>query len=91
MQPSALSRNMSYPLGASSSGRCWKVRRFNNVARQNGLAPAVLALAWLLNRPGVTAPIIGVSKPHQWDASLASVNVPWTSSLAEAVEEAFAD
>jgi aryl-alcohol dehydrogenase-like predicted oxidoreductase len=67
-----------------------KVRRFNNAARQNGLDPAVLALAWLLNRPGVTAPIVGVSKPHHWDAITASVNVPWNHSLAEAVEEAFA-
>jgi aryl-alcohol dehydrogenase-like predicted oxidoreductase len=68
-----------------------KVRRFNNAAQQNGLTPAALALAWLLNRPGVTAPIIGVSKPHQWDAITASVKVPWTSSVADAVEEAFAD
>jgi aryl-alcohol dehydrogenase-like predicted oxidoreductase len=52
-------------------------------------APAP-ALAWLLNRPGVTAPIVGVSKPHHWDAITASVKVPWTPSLAEAVEEAFA-
>lgn len=68
-----------------------KVRRFNNAADENGLAPAVLALAWLLNRPGVTAPIIGVSKPHHWDAITASVDVPWSHSLAEAVEDAFAD
>jgi aryl-alcohol dehydrogenase-like predicted oxidoreductase len=68
-----------------------KVRRFNNAAQQNGLAPAALALAWLLNRPGVTAPIIGVTKPHHWDPVIASVKVPWTGSLAEAVEEAFAD
>ena len=68
-----------------------KVGRFNNAAQQNGLAPAVLALAWLLSRPGVTAPVVGVSKPHHWDAITASVNVPWTRSLAEAVEEAFAD
>jgi aryl-alcohol dehydrogenase-like predicted oxidoreductase len=67
-----------------------KVRHFNDAAQQNGLAPAALALAWLLNRPGVTAPIIGVSKPRQWDAITASVEVPWTDSLAEAVEEAFA-
>jgi aryl-alcohol dehydrogenase-like predicted oxidoreductase len=68
-----------------------KVRRFNNAAQQNELTPAALALAWLLNRPGVTAPIVGVSKPHHWDAITASVKVPWTRSLAEAVEEAFAD
>ena len=68
-----------------------KVRRFNDAAQRSGLAPAVLALAWLLNRPGVTAPIIGVSKPHHWDAVTASVNLRWTRSLAEAVEAAFAD
>lgn len=67
-----------------------KVHRFNNAAEQNGLAPAVLALAWLFNRPGVTAPIVGVSKPHHWDPILASVKVPWTHILADAVEEAFA-
>ena len=68
-----------------------KVRRFNNAARRNGLAPAVLALAWLLNRPGVTAPIVGVSKPRHWDPITESVAVPWTDSLADAVAEAFAD
>lgn len=68
-----------------------KVRRFNDAAEQNGLAPAALALAWLFNRPGVTAPIVGVSKPHHWDPITASVKVPWTRTLAEAVEEAFAD
>jgi aryl-alcohol dehydrogenase-like predicted oxidoreductase len=68
-----------------------KVRRFNHAAQRNGLAPAAVALAWLLNRPGVTAPIVGVSKPHHWDAMTASVDVTWTRGLAEAVEEAFAD
>jgi aryl-alcohol dehydrogenase-like predicted oxidoreductase len=68
-----------------------KVRRFNDVAQRNGLAPAALALAWLINRPGVTAPIIGVSKPHHWEPVTASADVPWTSGLADAVEEAFAD
>jgi aryl-alcohol dehydrogenase-like predicted oxidoreductase len=67
-----------------------KARRFNDAARQHGLAPAVLALAWLFNRPGVTAPIVGVSKPHHWDPITESVTVPWTDDLAAAVEEAFA-
>jgi aryl-alcohol dehydrogenase-like predicted oxidoreductase len=68
-----------------------KVRRFNQVAQRSGLAPAALALAWLLNQPGVTAPIVGPSKPSHWDAVTASVTVPWTGSLDQAVEEAFAD
>jgi aryl-alcohol dehydrogenase-like predicted oxidoreductase len=67
-----------------------KIRRFNDAAKQNGLAPAALALAWLLSRPGVTAPIVGVSKPHHWDPITASVRVAWTHRLEETAEEAFA-
>ena len=34
------------------------------VARDLGAKPAVVALAWVLSKPFVTAPIIGASKPH---------------------------
>jgi aryl-alcohol dehydrogenase-like predicted oxidoreductase len=67
-----------------------RVRRFNAVAQRHDLAPAALALAWLLNQPGVTAPIAGPSKPAHWDAITASVCVAWTDELSDAVEEAFA-
>jgi len=67
-----------------------KVRRFDAVAEQHEVTPAVLALGWLLNRPGVTAPIVGVSKPAHWDAIVASAELAWTDELADAVEEAFA-
>jgi aryl-alcohol dehydrogenase-like predicted oxidoreductase len=33
-----------------------KIRRFDSVAEQHDVAPAALALGWLLNRPGVSAP-----------------------------------
>jgi 1-deoxyxylulose-5-phosphate synthase len=67
-----------------------KIRRFDAVAEQHDVAPAALALGWLLNRSGVTAPIVGVSKPAHWDAIVASTELAWTDQLAEAVEEAFA-
>jgi aryl-alcohol dehydrogenase-like predicted oxidoreductase len=67
-----------------------KIRRFDAVARQHDVAPAALALGWLLNRPGVTAPIVGVSKPPHWDAIIASTELEWTDELAQALEEAFA-
>jgi len=39
------------------------------LARERGCAPAQIALAWILHKPGVTAPIIGASKmPHLEDA-----------------------
>ncbi|WP_327092339.1 aldo/keto reductase [Nonomuraea sp. NBC_01738] len=50
------------------------------VADERGLPPAQLALAWLLGRPGVTAPIIGASKVRHLDDAIAAVEV----SLSEA-------
>jgi aryl-alcohol dehydrogenase-like predicted oxidoreductase len=40
------------------------------VARELGASPAQVALAWLLGRPGVTAPVVGASRPEQLDDSL---------------------
>ena len=38
-------------------------------ARRRGATPAQVALAWLLSKPGVTAPIVGASKlPHLTEA-----------------------
>jgi aryl-alcohol dehydrogenase-like predicted oxidoreductase len=40
------------------------------VASQRHLPPAQIALAWLLGRPGVSAPIVGATKPgHLVDAT----------------------
>ncbi|PYP83334.1 MAG: aldo/keto reductase [Candidatus Angelobacter sp. Gp1-AA117] len=45
------------------------------VASQRGIPAAQVALAWLLHKPGVTAPIIGASKPHHLDDASAAVDV----------------
>ncbi|MGW6504558.1 aldo/keto reductase [Nonomuraea angiospora] len=45
------------------------------VAAERGLPPAQLALAWLLGRPGVTAPIVGASKVGHLDDAVAAVEV----------------
>ncbi|MER7003444.1 aldo/keto reductase [Dactylosporangium sp. NPDC000555] len=43
------------------------------VAAERGVSPAQVALAWLLSRPAVTAPIIGATKlPHLEDAIAAT-------------------
>jgi aryl-alcohol dehydrogenase-like predicted oxidoreductase len=36
-----------------------EVRRYEQLCAEAGLAPAEVGLAWLLTRPGVTAPIVG--------------------------------
>ncbi len=45
------------------------------IARDRGIAMATVALAWLLSRPGVVAPIIGASKPGHLEAAIAALDV----------------
>ena len=45
------------------------------IATDRGLAPAQIALAWLLGRPGVTAPIVGATKPQHLEDAVAAVEV----------------
>jgi 1-deoxyxylulose-5-phosphate synthase len=45
------------------------------VAGARGVSRAQVALAWLLHKPAVTAPIVGVSKPHHLDDAVAAVDL----------------
>ncbi len=45
------------------------------VAAERGVPPARIALAWLLSRPAVTAPVIGASKPHHLDDAVAALSI----------------
>jgi aryl-alcohol dehydrogenase-like predicted oxidoreductase len=45
------------------------------VARDLGRPPAQVALTWLRERPGVTAPIVGVTKPAHLEDALASLDL----------------
>jgi len=48
------------------------VDRVAEVAGARGVSQAQVALAWLLHKPGVTAPIVGATKPHHLDDALAA-------------------
>ncbi len=52
--------------------------RFTAYARDRGLHPATLAVAWVMAHPAVTAPIIGGRSVEQLEASLAAVEVAMT-------------
>ena len=45
------------------------------VADERGLPPAQIALAWLLAKPGVTAPIVGATKLSHLEDAVAAVDV----------------
>jgi aryl-alcohol dehydrogenase-like predicted oxidoreductase len=58
-----------------SEGDAAVVDSLEAIAAESGMAPARMALAWLLQKPGVVAPIVGVSKPGQLDDALAALEV----------------
>jgi aryl-alcohol dehydrogenase-like predicted oxidoreductase len=57
------------------------------VAAERGTAPAQIALAWLLRQPGVTAPIVGATKPRHLDDAVAAVEVALTDDECRRLEE----
>jgi aryl-alcohol dehydrogenase-like predicted oxidoreductase len=59
------------------------------LANESGMPPAQMALAWLLQKPGVIAPIVGVSKPAQLVDALAALDVRLASETISQLEEAY--
>jgi aryl-alcohol dehydrogenase-like predicted oxidoreductase len=57
-----------------------------SVAQARGATPAQVALAWLLRQPGVTAPIIGVSRLEQLDQLVATLDMHLTDDEARQLE-----
>jgi aryl-alcohol dehydrogenase (NADP+) len=49
--------------------------RVTTLAGRRGVKPTQIALAWLLAQPGVTAPIIGASKPHHLDEAIGALDI----------------
>jgi len=57
-----------------------------DVAEARGLSRAQVALAWLLQRPGVTAPIVGATRSAHLDDALAALSVRLDSQDTDALE-----
>jgi aryl-alcohol dehydrogenase (NADP+) len=51
------------------------VEAVEQVAAGRGVPPAQVALAWTMSRPGITAPIVGASKPHHLDDAIAGLSL----------------
>ena len=64
-------------------------RRVIEVAEKYGVKPAVVALAWVLSKPYVTAPIIGASKPHHLDDAVAALSLKLDARSLARLEEPY--
>lgn len=62
------------------------VEAVKQVSAARGIPPAQIAMAWLSSRPGITAPIIGASKPHHLDDAIAGVSLVLTDDEVAKLE-----
>ncbi|HWD40914.1 MAG TPA: aldo/keto reductase [Fimbriimonas sp.] len=65
------------------------VDRTNQVAKERGIPAAQVALAWVLEQPGITAPIIGASKPNHLEDAVAALEVKLAEEECAKVEELY--
>jgi aryl-alcohol dehydrogenase (NADP+) len=79
--------------GRMYQGRYWQDATFDVVealveaARREGCTPAQLALAWLLSKEGVTAPIVGASRPEQLDDTVKAAELRPSAETLAALDE----
>lgn len=59
------------------------------LAGQRGVTPAQIALAWLLHRPGVHAPIVGATKMTHLEEAVAAVDIELSDEEMKALEEPY--
>jgi aryl-alcohol dehydrogenase-like predicted oxidoreductase len=65
------------------------VERVAQVAAARALPRAQIALAWLLHKAVVTAPIVGASKPHHLEDAVAALSLALTEGEFAALEEPY--
>ncbi len=65
------------------------VDQLASVAQGQGLPPAQVALAWLLSKPGVTAPIVGATKLSHLDDAVAAVDVTLSDDEIKRLEQPY--
>jgi 1-deoxyxylulose-5-phosphate synthase len=60
-----------------------------DLAKERDVPPAQIALAWLLHKPGVTAPIIGASKPNHLEDAVAALAIKLSKAEIERLEAVY--
>jgi aryl-alcohol dehydrogenase-like predicted oxidoreductase len=65
------------------------VDRVEEIARQREVKPAQVALAWMLSKPVVSAPIIGASKSYQLEDAIGAIGLKLTEDEIKRLEEPY--
>jgi 1-deoxyxylulose-5-phosphate synthase len=65
------------------------VDRLGEIAGQRGVPRAQLALAWMLSKPALTAPIVGATKPNHLPDAVAALSLRLTPEEIASLEEPY--
>jgi aryl-alcohol dehydrogenase-like predicted oxidoreductase len=65
------------------------IERLESISAEIGVPPAQIALAWLMHKPGVVAPIVGASKPGHLKDALAALAVKLSAEAISRLEEMY--
>jgi aryl-alcohol dehydrogenase (NADP+) len=65
------------------------VERVTEVARKRGVPNMRIALAWILQQPGISAPIIGASKIHHLEEAVAALGIKLDDGELKALAEPY--
>jgi aryl-alcohol dehydrogenase (NADP+) len=65
------------------------VERVTEIAKKRGVPNAQIALAWVLQQPGVTAPIIGASKMSHLEDALKALEIKLSDEELKTLAEPY--
>jgi len=65
------------------------VEKVAEIADKRGVTRAQVALAWVANRPAVTAPIVGATKEHHLDDAIAAVDLQLDDTEVAELDELY--
>ena len=65
------------------------VDRVTQIAKKRGVNSVQVALAWILQQPGLTAPIIGATKAHHLDDAVKALELKLEPEELKALEEPY--
>ena len=65
------------------------VERAHEIAKGRGVPAAQISLAWMLSKPGITAPIVGATKPNHLEDTIAALSVKLSDEEVARLEQPY--
>jgi aryl-alcohol dehydrogenase-like predicted oxidoreductase len=89
LEPAKVGRRADEDLRKDITKYRTRLEGYERLCRQLGEQPADVALAWLLTRPAVTAPIIGPRTMEQLNGSMRSLELTLDTDTLKKLDELF--